>query len=380
MVAGRLQEKNGYWYVILSLLKEDGRRGPKWFAIGLKTPYNKKQAEEIMQNLRREYTDKECLRTNSGEVLFADYMLHWLDSMKGRVKTSTHYIYSLLVKNNIVPYFREWGYRMKDLRPGHIEAYYHTLYAQGCSHSTVWRHHANIHKALKEAVKHEYIPTNPASLVERPPRQGYISNPYSTEETNQLLRCVKDESIEMIVVMAVFYGMRRSEVLGLRWQAIDFQKETITVSQTVLCNNIKGGYIVTAEEKMKTSASYRTLPMPETIASRLKKIQTKRFGNRPCKQQEHIFINGQGKIMNPNYVTAAFSQLLKKYGLRPIRFHDLRHGCAGMLISNRVPLIEVQHWLGHSNISTTADLYTHLEFAIKERSAQTMDSILELPD
>ena len=135
---------------------------------------------------------------------------------------------------------------------------------------------------------------------------------------------------------------------------------------------MNGAYALIAQNKVKRQSSFRTLPLTEPIKKLLLDTATKRYGTTVPKAEEYICVDEKGKLLRPNYVSEAFPALLQKHGLRTIRFHDLRHSCANLLISNRIPLIEVQQWLGHSNLNTTADLYSHLEYAVKEQSAELL--------
>ena len=179
--------------------------------------------------------------------------------------------------------------------------------------------------------------------------------------------------MELLIKLTATYGLRRSEVLGLRWKAFNFEKNTLSIFHTVYEEKgKKGGVTVIGNDIAKSKSSFRTLPLNELVKNLLLDYRLKKYGGYLPPRDSYLFTDGNGQIMKPSHLTASFSALLKKQGLRHIRFHDLRHASAGVLIANRVPLIEVQQWLGHSTIRITADLYSHLDYEIKLRSASIM--------
>ena len=179
--------------------------------------------------------------------------------------------------------------------------------------------------------------------------------------------------MELLIKLTATYGLRRSEVLGLLWKAFDYEKNTLSIFHTVYEEKDKKGRItVIGNDIAKSKSSFRTLPLNEPIKILLLDYRFKKYGGNLPSQDSYLFTGCNGQIMKPSQLTASFSALLKKQGLRHIRFHDLRHASAGVLIANRVPLIEVQQWLGHSTIRITADLYSHLDYEIKLRSASIM--------
>ena len=255
------------------------------------------------------------------------------------------------------------------------------------SPGTVIHYHANIHKALKYAVKMDLIPFNPADKVERPKKQRYIADYYRQEELERLLEASKDHPYSLLIQMTAFYGLRRSEALGLKWDAIDFERDTITIKHIVTNAKIDGKCEIVCADRAKTKSSLRSLPLVSNIREKLLALREQQKENRRVcgncyskKYDGYVFVDAMGNIFNPRSVTANFSKLLEQNGLRHIRFHDLRHSCASLLLANDVPLKQIQEWLGHSDIGTTANIYSHLDYKSKITSANVMDNILTLPD
>lgn len=161
-----------------------------------------------------------------------------------------------------------------------------------------------------------------------------------------------------------FYGFRRGEVIGLKWSAIDFEKDTITINHTITQSN--GKLII--RDKTKTKSSKRTLPLEPIVKSFLLELKEKQEKNKELcgnsynqEYLEYICVDNCGNLIRPDYVTETFLKLLKKKNLKQIRFHDLRHTCASILLKNGANMKEIQAWLGHSNYNTTANLYAHLD-------------------
>ena len=219
MVAGHLSKKNGYYYAVLNYTDELGKRKTKWFRTGLPEKGNKKKAEAFLAEIRREFQPPKTMIPNE-DILFADFMEEWLEVIRMSVAIPTYASYCNMVRKAIVPYFREKGITLKELTTSDIEKYY-IHESKRVSAATVIHYHANIHKALKYAVKHKLIASNPADQVERPKKTRYIGSYYDAEEVSQLLEVSKGSKLELPIMLAAFYGLRRSEVIGLKWNAVD---------------------------------------------------------------------------------------------------------------------------------------------------------------
>lgn len=377
MVAGHLQEKNGYYYAVLNYTDSFGKRKTKWIATGLAVKGNKKRAEAVLMDLRRDFNPEEK-KAPDGEMLFSDYLESWLEVVKGSVAVPTFASYSSMVKNVIAPYFKDRHITLKGLTAKHIQDFY--LYSlKKVSASTVIHYHANIHKALKYAMKIDLIDVNPADKVERPKREHFVGSFYDAEEMNKLFEAAKGSKLELPILFGAFYGLRRSEVIGLKWEAVDFEQNTITIKHTVTSCNLDGKHILVASDTTKTKSSMRTLPLVPFMRERLLALKEEQNENRRLcgrsynkEYSGYICINEIGDLIKPHYVTEFFPKLLEDQGLRRIRFHDLRHSCASLLLANGVPMKQIQEWLGHSDFSTTANIYAHLDYTSKLTSADAM--------
>ena len=380
MVAGHLQEKNDFYYIVLSYKDAAGKRKTKWEATGLSVKRNKKKAEALLLERRRNFmvsTAPAEIRLDD-DILFSDFMLKWLEVTKSSVQITTYASYQGMVERIIAPYFRKRGIKLVDLKATDLQDFY-TKQLERVKANSVIHYHANIHKALKYAVKIDLIPTNPADKVERPKKNEFKGSYYSADEIHALTEIAEGTKLEIPVLLASFYGLRRSEVLGLKWDAIDFDQNTITIRHTVTSCDLDGKRVLVASDTTKTKSSMRTLPLVPFMRERLLTLKEEQQENRRlCGRSyikdylEYVCVNEIGDLIKPHYVTESFPKLLKAKGMRQIRYHDLRHSCASLLLANGVPMKQIQEWLGHSDFSTTANIYAHLDYASKLSSAQAM--------
>ena len=380
MVAGHLHEKNGYYYIILNLTDSAGKRKPKWISTGLTIKGNKKRAEQMLMEERRKYANAKT----GDDVLFADFMEQWLEIVKSTVSIPTYSSYVNAVKSIIAPYFRKKKILLRDLQAHDIQMFYQEQ-LQRVKASSVIHYHANIHKALKYAVKNDMIPSNPADKVERPKQDKFYGNFYDRDELNKLFEAVAGTKLELPVLLGAFYGLRRSEIVGLKWSVIDFEQNTITISHTVTSCNLDGKCVIVAKDTTKTKSSRRTLPLVPYFHEKLLAVKAQQERNQKlCGRSynreflEYICVDDIGDRFKPNYITSQFPKLLERNGFRKIRFHDLRHSCASLLLASGVPMKHIQEWLGHSDFSTTANIYAHLDYSSKLTSASAMESNFHL--
>ena len=384
MVTGSIYERKGIYYAIVSYYV-DGRRKQKSVSTGLPVKGNKRRALEFLENLKRTYETKESMENMDGSrLLMTDYMDEWLKIVKPLVERATYKSYDNMVSARIRPHFEKLNLLLTEVEPKHIKMLYDEILEQGYTTNTVIHYHAVLHQALAYAVKNDYILSNPADRVKRPKKNKHISSFYTKEEILTLLDIAKDDPIYIPIVLSAYYGFRRSETLGMRWSAIDFENKTITVNHKVTELTENGKTIVYAEDKLKTKSSYRTLPLIPVVEEKLLEHKAKLernkklFGNSYCKEyMDYVCVDEMGKLFRPNFVSDHFGWLLKKYGLKKLTFKELRHSCASMLVAEGIPMKSIQEWLGHSNFSTTADIYSHIDYHAKQQSAAAIGNALQ---
>lgn len=384
MVAGHLQEKNGMFYVVLNYRDENGKRKTPWISTNLPVRGNKKRAENFMMDVRRNFVPPNVQRTEEreamqkGDILFTDFLLKWLRVAKSTVKLTTYASYEMMATRIIIPYFETLNIKLKELTTEDIQEFY-SAQLERVSANTVIHYHAVIHRALKYAVKIKTIQSNPAVNVERPRKEKFIGSFYDKKEINTLFDIIQGHPLEVAIKLAAFYGLRREEIIGLKWTAIDFENNTLTIQHTVTECNLDGKHIEVASDTAKTDSSLRTMPLVTNFREMLlaKKEKQEHYrklcGRSYCKEYlDYIFVNEMGERWKPRYLSDGFKRILEQNGLRRIRFHDLRHTCASLLLANNVPMKKIQEWLGHSDFSTTANIYAHLDFQSKISSAEAM--------
>ncbi len=390
MVAGHLQEKNGMFYVVLNYRDENGKRKTPWISTNLPVKGNKKRAENFMLDVRRNFVPPNVQRIEEreamqkGDILFTDFLLKWLRVAKSTVKLTTYASYEMMATKIIIPYFQILNIKLKELTTEDIQDFY-SAQLERVSANTVIHYHAVIHRALKYAVKIKTIQSNPAVNVERPRKEKFIGSFYDKKEINTLFDIIQGHPLEVAIKLAAFYGLRREEIIGLKWTAIDFENNTLTIQHTVTECNLDGKHIEVASDTAKTDSSLRTMPLVTNFREMLlaKKEKQEHYrklcGRSYCKEYlDYIFVNEMGERWKPRYLSDGFKRILEQNGLRRIRFHDLRHTCASLLLANNVPMKKIQEWLGHSDFSTTANIYAHLDFQSKISSAEAMLTGLDM--
>jgi Site-specific recombinase XerD len=388
-VAGHLQEKRGIYQMLISWKNPDGKRGRKSFSTGLPVKGNKKRSEDMLRQKCKEMklllTEEHEQQLSSdpdiigGDMLFADFMeYHWLKAIKADVKMTTYGGYWLNVTSAIAPYFRERGIRLNALTAKDINAFY----AERLTHikaTSVHKYHANISKALKYALGKEWIEHSVMDKVKRPKAERFVGKFLKQSEVVALFEAVKGHKLELGVILGAFYGLRRSEVVGLKWRAIDFEANTISIEHTVTSAYVEGKNVIIEGNTTKTKSSFRTLPLVPQFRAKLLEIKAEQEGYKKLcgnsydhEQGQYIYVNQLGKRINPNYLTSNFPEFMVEHGFERLRFHDLRHSCASLLLASGVPLKQIQEWLGHSDFAITANTYAHLEFNSKLKSASAM--------
>ena len=325
-----------------------------------------------------------------GSTLFADFIEHdWLDAVrrgdkksnKRKVKITTFGGYQLNVRSWIAPHFRSEGILLSDLKADHINDFYDLQYERGVLDATVIKYHANIVSALKYASRKGYIDSAERILknVTRPNPEDYLAKPYNEQEALALIEAVRGHTLELGVILGAFYGLRRSEIVGLRWESIDFDANTITIEHTVTETYVDGKRVVVAVDTTKSKSSMRTLPLVPVFRAKLLKLKAEQEEYRKLcgrsynkKESIYIYIDALGNRIKPDLISSAFPKFLERNELRRIRFHDLRHTSARLLLAAGVPLKAIQAWLGHATFKMTCDLYARFDDSVNQLSANAL--------
>ena len=331
MVAGHLTLKNGKYYAVLNYKNAGGQRKTKWISLGLSEKGNKRKAESELARLRAEFEPPKEVGDLSSDMLFADYLLEWLEIAKGRLAHATYGAYQGLLKSTIVPYFRKKKLTLRELEARHLQMFYSEMLRR-VTPNTVIHYHAVIHSALKYAVKTDMLIQNVADKVDRPRKNSFQPVFLSADEMQKMFEVLRGTKLELPVLVAAFYGLRRGEVVGLKWDAIDFEQGTISVKRTVTSTIIDGKYQEFEQQSAKTKSSLRTLPLIGSFREYFMQVKEAQELNKQvcgnCYNYEYdgfVFVDELGERMRVEYLTNAFPKFLESHGLRRMRFHDLRH-------------------------------------------------------
>ena len=373
-MTGSLQIKNGKYYAVINYKTADGKRKQKWLNTQLTEKGNKRKAEQFLQKALLKYADFDEVES---DILFCDYLMKWLENTRGKIEQSTWDGYSQLINRHIYPYFKTKGIKLTEISARDISVYYTIKINEGLSPNTVKRHHSNIRKCLQCAYLEDMIPTNPADKAQKPKSEPYNAHFYDSEQIKELLKASEGIDIEPVIVLCVYYGLRRSEVIGLKWEAVNFKDKTIKIY-----NTITKMYKFCEKERTKNASSNRTLPLIPAVETYLKNLKEKQNENRMLfgncyTESDYICVKADGTLIQPDEASAKFKSLIKRNKMPNIRLHDLRHSCASMLIAQGVDIKVIQEWLGHSSISTTGNIYGHLQFKQKISTGILLDNLLD---
>ena len=384
MIKGSLQVSHGTYYVVVNYKDEYGKPKQKWISTELREKGNKTKAKQKMKEILKSFEINQNLhnKQNSNEdVLFVDFLKHFLAIKKNTIEPVTINMYNKLAEN-ILKYFKNMRLKLKDLKPYHIEGFYKSEYTRGLSSNSVLKYHVLIRECLQYAFINDLVLVNVADKVKRPKVEKFKASFYDIKEIEKLFEVIQDNECKLPIMLTAMYGFRRSEVLGLKWNAIDFENKLISVKHKVLETKIDGKREIYLSDKLKNQTSNRTLPLLQQAEKLLldkkdeieknKILLGKNYDNRYL---DYVCVDNLGRLILPNRLTKNFIKILRRNNLRKIRFHDLRHSCASIMLSNGVPMKQIQEWLGHADFSTTTNIYSHLDYSTKLNSANTMTNV-----
>ena len=356
-MTANLIKKNGKYHVVISYMDDMGKRKQKWVSTRLDVVGNKRRAEAIMHPEQN--------------VMFADYLENWLENLRPSLQITTYSSYVLQV-DRINRHFRKKRIKLVDLKPYHIQEFYSTIMKKGKGSDVCLKFHGNIRKCLQSAVKADIIPSNPADKIDRPKAPKRNTNYLNLEQLKRLFEVSKYNRYDYIYKITAIYGLRRSELLGIKWSAIDFENNILKVNHTVVEITLDGKRICVGKDVMKNKSSNRVYPLLPFVKEMFLREKEKQEANKQLygnsyglEDKDYVFVNDLGKRLSGTYVTRNFTNILAEAQLPKIRFHELRHSCASLLLALGMSMKQVQEWLGHSTYQTTADIYAHLDYSSK---------------
>lgn len=383
-MTGHLQIKRDKYYMVLDVY-ENGKRKQKWLSTGLTAKGNKRRAEQM---LREKLTEAERQAAQPQqpqrcEMTVADCVRHWLTKAQRRVDEVTYLSYVQVSETQVLPYYDACGLLLTDCNSDTLQAFFDEkqrsgrLDGKGGLAPATLRHLRNVlHQSFDEAVRQKWISHNPCEFVELPKKQRYEASFYTAEQLRQLFETMQGDPMLPLVRIAALYGLRRSEVLGLKWDSIDFTNGLVFVRHTVCKLGTK-----VEKDKTKTNSSRRSFPMTQEarelfLAVKAEEDENRRLFGKGYQKNDYVFKWPDGHPFEPDYVTRHFAKVVKRSGLPYIRFHDLRHSCASLLLNSGFNFKDIQDWLGHSDIGTTMNIYGHLDTARKQSAADKLSSCL----
>ena len=385
MNKGSLQVNHGTYYVVVNYKDEFGKPKQKWISTGLRERGNKTKANAKMKEILRNFNlANEVTKFKKEEdILFTDFLNSYLDIKKEQIEPVTINMYNKL-SEVIIKYFKNMKLKLKDLKPFHIEGFYKSQYERGLSSNSVVKYHILIRECLQYAFVNDLVVSNVADKVKRPKVNKFKASFYSIEEIEKLFEVIKEHECRLPIMLTAMYGFRRSEVIGLKWEAIDFDKKLISVQHKVIETKIDGKIELYKSDKLKNETSNRILPLLPQAENLLleKKRQIENNKTMLGKQYDnqyldYVCVDNMGRLIRPGRLTHSFCKILKQNNLKHIRFHDLRHSCASIMLANGVPMKQIQEWLGHADFGTTANIYSHLNYSSKLNSANTISNVFD---
>lgn len=267
--------------------------------------------------------------------------------------------------------------RLIDLNPEHIQRLYQSKIKAGVGHRTVEMIHVTLHRALDHAVKLGLIGRNPTDATTPVRPEAKETMIYDESQVNQFLITVEGDRLEPIYHLAIATGMRQSELLGLLWSDLDWQRRTITVQRQLKRGGKKGDYFTPP----KTRSGRRSILLGSKTIEKLREhynqqlFERRKMGDR-WQENNLIFPSSVGTPLDQYNLYHHFKSTIQRAGLPDIRFHDLRHTAASLMLNHGIPVIIVSRRLGHSKVSITLDIYGHLIQEMQNEAAELIDELM----
>lgn len=317
------------------------------------------------------------------DVLVTKYIYLWLKRIKCHADSTTFEWYRSSAELHVISFLAKNNTTLRSCSTELIQSFLDSKSENGrvdgkggLSPRTIRTFYLILKQSLDLAVDDGLIETNPCAKVELPRMTKREPTFYNAEQLKELFAAIAGEPIEPIIRMSAIYGLRRSEVLGIKWDSVDFYNKTIAVRHTV-CKYIN----VYEKDTTKTSSSRHNYPMTPVAQSLLLAAQESEKNQVLVGwsyiSNDYVFKWPDGHCFSPDYITSRFAKIIAKNNLPHIRFHDLKHSCASLLLNDGFGLKDVQELCGHSDIQTTANIYGHLDLKRKQNIADKISRVLD---
>lgn len=365
------QRKDGRWTAEISL-----EGGKSKFLYG-------KTRKEVQEKLKTAlYEQQRGALVTGPQQKLGQFLTHWLEDVhKQSVRPRTYERYEEIIRLHLLPSIGH--HYLQKLSPQQLQLFYKKKLDEGLSATTVSSFHSVLHKALETAVRWNLLARNTCDLVSPPRRKHFEIQPLNIEQIQQLLTVTSGHRQEALMILALATGMRRGELLALKWQDVDLEERILQVRRilTRIPSKLSGkGF---EETEPKTDKGRRSIVLPPFVVEalkqhRLRQLEEKLKAGPAWHDHDYVFSTSIGTHLNPTRdVLDVLKSLLKKAGLPNIRFHDLRHSSATMLLSMKVHPKIVQEVLGHSQISMTMDIYSHVLPSMQEEAMGKINDVLQ---
>lgn len=364
------QRKDGKWTGSLIVgYDETGKAKRKYVYGNSHRDVSKKLKELTVKVETKTYTEP-------NKMTFAEWVNVWLEEYKKpSLRVTTYEGYRAMADHHIIPVLG--GMKTTKINTAHIQKFYNKKQGEGLAPKTIRFMHCVIRGALEQAKKEGMMFINPAEAVVLPRLEHEEMKTFSSDQAVVFLKEADEGRYFAVYYLALTTGMRRGEILGLRWQDLDFERGTLSINKSLV--RVKSGLVL---QDPKTQKARRTIKLPDSAVRILRKHKTAQKQERlrlegDYQDQDLIFANEIGKPTCPRALTRHFERLLKRAGLPAIRFHDLRHTFATLALENGIDIKTIQENLGHSSISLTGDIYSHVTGKMKDVAAQKIEGILD---
>ncbi len=370
-----------------SITKRVGKRGTVWYgqfdfpdpATGkrvyrrVSAPTRKGCEERLREAIQKAETGA---GVNEERLILRDYLARWLESVEPTVRPSTYRRYSDIVRLHIAPVIGDR--QLSTLTPLDLQRLYADRLAAGLSSTTVHHTHVMLHRALKQALRWGLVERNVSEMTDAPRRTVSDVTTWDGKETAAVLAAGDDTDLAALWRLALLCGPRRGELLGLRWEDVDLDRGTLSVRRTL--SRGKGGTWELGQPK--TASGRRSIALPASCVAALRKHKATQNAERlrmgPI-WEDHgfVFTNETGGPLHVNSLMARYEKLVVLAGVPRIRFHDMRHTSATLMMANGIHPKIVQERLGHADISMTLNRYSHVTPSMQRDAADAIDAAID---
>ena len=369
---GSIQKKGMVFYVVLPVGQDPKTR--KWRTKWIRVGPDQREAETRLAEIRREY--EQGRYREDEKMTVKQYLERWLeDFAKISVRRSTHESYQWSINKHLAPNIGQVA--LQKLKPAQIQKMLAEMCSTKLSRTSIRYVYNVLNIALNRAVKCQILAVNPCNAVEPPRKEKFKATAYNREELATLLEAAKETKLLLPILLAAGCGLRRGEVCALRWQDVMLDKEMLFVRHSL--DRPETGKLELLP--VKTANSERAVRLPDALVQALRQVKAaqdkiKADPGAIYQDKDFIYAWDDGSPVDPDFLDKRFRELLAEKQLKKLRFHDLRHTHATMLLLEHVSIKVISERLGHSSTNITQDIYSHVLPEMQLEAANAMERIL----